>query len=400
MIVTRVTNSMMKNTLLSNLNLNLQSVERYQNQLSTGRKYGHISEDPAALIYGQAARNKLARLSHFAETVGTARNWLTQAESGIMELQGTMQSVYEELVNAGGPKTISDREIIGKNLDQLRKHYIDTLNSSYGDRFVFSGYNTPGDYVQNKPVEIKPFTFDTNGNLLFNGFNVSQFDGIPAAFLHTTNEAEWENFVLGMTDSDGVQLYPGGIDDFVAEHGGWADADEFKAEVHKMHRLMNDVISFDVGPGISMPVTINGLDILFFTTQDGDGNAIMRNMYELLNEVHDSVVGTRLNADGLPITVSDGDEITGLTNLIKLVQDGQESLLVKTADIGGRDRRLDLLEARYESDDINYETMRSNAEDADIAEVIMYLRMAETVYQAALSAGARVIQPTLMDFLR
>ena len=44
--------------------------------------------------------------------------------------------------------------------------------------------------------------------------------------------------------------------------------------------------------------------------------------------------------------------------------------------------------------------MRSDAEDVDMADVIMYLKMAEAVYQAALSAGARVIQPSLMDFLR
>ena len=44
--------------------------------------------------------------------------------------------------------------------------------------------------------------------------------------------------------------------------------------------------------------------------------------------------------------------------------------------------------------------MKSNAEDVDFAEVIMNQKMAEAVYQASLAAGARIIQPTLMDFLR
>jgi flagellar hook-associated protein 3 FlgL len=42
----------------------------------------------------------------------------------------------------------------------------------------------------------------------------------------------------------------------------------------------------------------------------------------------------------------------------------------------------------------------SKNEDADIAEVIMNLQNEENVYRASLSAGARVIQPSLVDFLK
>jgi flagellar hook-associated protein 3 FlgL len=42
----------------------------------------------------------------------------------------------------------------------------------------------------------------------------------------------------------------------------------------------------------------------------------------------------------------------------------------------------------------------SKNEDVDMAEVIMRLKSEENVYRASLSAGARIIQPTLVDFLR
>ena len=395
-MVTRVTNSMLSRTLLSNLGMNLYSMDKLQNQLSTGRKYAHISDDPSALIYGQAARNKLARLSHYQDAVGTAQNWLTQAEAGVMELQKIMGSVYEELVNAGGVKTLEDRKNVAMIVSQLRDNYLDTLNASYGDRFVFSGYNTPGDYVNPNDPTIKPFTFDSDGNLLYNGFNVSQFDKLPATFLLRPDgpESAWEADIRAMRDENGDPLYStadfADMDALYAEFG-LTGADDIQV----MHQLMGDVINLDVGPGISMPVTMNGLDVIFFTSQDENGNQIVRNMFEVLNEVHGAINGDLLDEEtGEPFTVD------GLTKLIKMLQEGQNHLLVKTAEIGGRDRRLELLEARYEGDEINYETMRSNAEDADIAEVIMYLKLAETVYQAALSAGSRIIQPSLMDFLR
>jgi flagellar hook-associated protein 3 FlgL len=387
---------MLTNQLLGNLSLNLSNMDRLQNQLSTGRKYGHISDDPSALIYGQAARNKLARLSHFQSSVSTAQTWLTQGEAGIMELQKVLGNVYEELVSAGSVKTAEDKRNVAMMVSQLRDHYLDTLNASYGDRFVFAGYNTPGDHAEGRDPTIKPFTLDSSGNLLFNGFNTSIFDGMPSGLFNINLtgmddaqiDAAFDAAVLRMTDESGNPLYPGGFADFQAV---FPDID--KDSLLMMHQLMNDVINFDVGPGISMPVTVNGLDIIFFTTRDDSGNFIIRNTFSLLDEVHLAINGDIENN-------VDPETTDTLTKLIKLVQDSQNHLLVKTAEIGGRQRRLELLEARYEQDNLNYENMRSDAEDANLAEVIMYLRMSETVYQAALSAGARIIQPSLMDFLR
>jgi flagellar hook-associated protein 3 FlgL len=42
----------------------------------------------------------------------------------------------------------------------------------------------------------------------------------------------------------------------------------------------------------------------------------------------------------------------------------------------------------------------SKNEDADMAEVIMNLKMEENVYRASLAGGAKIIQPSLVDFLR
>ena len=386
-MVTRVTNTMLQNTLLSNLSMNLNRMDKLQNQLSSGRKYGHISDDPSALIYGQAARNKIARISHYQAKVESAQSWLTQAESGIMELNKVVGAVYEELVSAGSVKTESDKKNLAMVVAQLRDHYVDTLNTAYGDRFVFGGYNTPGDFTDERREDgVKPFSVDpVSGALYFNGLNISQFDGMDSVIY---DDLFRKQDITGLSNAAAGQAIIDSLDpglgitndaEFLAEFGFSLD------DAVVMNRLLNDLLTFDVGTGISMPVTQNGIDIVFFIAQGPDG-PIVRNTYDLLQEVY-----TQINEDA---------STDDLTLLIKLVQDSQNHLLTRTAEIGGRQRRLELLEARYEQDNLNYEKMRSDAEDADIAEVIMFLKMAETVYQAALSAGARVIQPTLMDFLR
>jgi flagellar hook-associated protein 3 FlgL len=46
------------------------------------------------------------------------------------------------------------------------------------------------------------------------------------------------------------------------------------------------------------------------------------------------------------------------------------------------------------------EAQRAGAEDVDLAQVILDLKTQEVTYQSALAVTARVLQPTLMDFLR
>jgi flagellin-like hook-associated protein FlgL len=320
-----------------------------------------------------------------------------------MELQKVVGNIYEELVSSGGVKTPDDKKILGMAVSQLQNHYVDTLNTSYGDRFVFSGYNTPGDFAQNKETVIKPFTLEYHPNadgrlepqLHFNGFNLSQFDGLPTTVFN----------------QKGPPINPGGT---------WPDLSSLDpprnpsaADFQTLHTLMGDVKSLDVGSGVTMPITMNGIDILFYTTMSQNGTSIVRNTFDMLQEVYIGINGYPEQAAdaGDPSAVPPRPAVghmpptppkftDDLTLLIKLVQDSQNHLLTKVAEIGGRQRRLDLLEARYDTDLINYEQMRSDAEDADMAEVIMNLKMAEVVYQAALSAGARIIQPSLMDFLR
>jgi len=412
-MVARVTNSMISNTLMFNLNNNLRRVDGLQNQLSSGLRHANISDDPTSLIFGQAARNRMTRVMHYQEMVGVSRNWLTQAETGIMELNGVISAVYEELVSAGSVKTDEDKRNLAQVVGQLKNHFVDTLNTSIGDRFVFSGFNTPGDFTSARSGDgVRPFVLNENGDLLFNGLNTSIFDGMPARLLHNDFSGMQPQEILDRINDLGLS---GEMNDFLANNfDASTDPLDFAANLGLLHNMMADVKSLDIGPGITMPITVNGLNVLFNTVICHETNApIVRNMFNSIQDIFHSLNGTPERATipsdpttspptlGRPARPSEPPQTTDdLTSQIRIAQGAQNHLLDLTAEIGGRQRRLDLLDARYERDLINFGEMRSDAEDACIAEVIMNMRMAETVYQAALAAGARVIQPTLMDFLR
>jgi len=77
-----------------------------------------------------------------------------------------------------------------------------------------------------------------------------------------------------------------------------------------------------------------------------------------------------------------------------------DNLLSERAALGARVNRIELVLDRLERAEVSLSDQQSKIEDADMAEVATELSAEESVYKAALSVGAKVIQPTLLDFLR
>jgi len=77
-----------------------------------------------------------------------------------------------------------------------------------------------------------------------------------------------------------------------------------------------------------------------------------------------------------------------------------DNILGRLGTLGSLDERLQLAFQRTETDIPIITARYSNEMDVDMAQAITELKMLEYSHRAALGAAARVIQPTLLDFLR
>ena len=77
-----------------------------------------------------------------------------------------------------------------------------------------------------------------------------------------------------------------------------------------------------------------------------------------------------------------------------------ENLLRVRAGLGARMNRVDLSSNRLDDDFVNFTRLMSLNEDVDMAEAIMNLSNEMSVYQASLATSAKVIQQSLVDYLR
>lgn len=79
---------------------------------------------------------------------------------------------------------------------------------------------------------------------------------------------------------------------------------------------------------------------------------------------------------------------------------GLDETLKGLGTLGARTERLNSSESRLETTSVNLEGLLSQVEDADITSVVLDMNKAEQTLQLAQATGSRLIQRTLLDFLR
>lgn len=136
-----------------------------------------------------------------------------------------------------------------------------------------------------------------------------------------------------------------------------------------------------IGPGVSMQINITGDTVL------GDGTD--GRLLNTLRDIHGYLTGgtpADLNALRTTALQSLDSNLTDVLNARSLVGTGIN--------------RLEHAEGRLGEQVLRATDFLDQAESTDMTETIIKLNSQQSIYQAALSSGANIIQPSLMDFLR
>ena len=114
--------------------------------------------------------------------------------------------------------------------------------------------------------------------------------------------------------------------------------------------------------------------------------------------------GSEAAADELPGLLADAAETIRTGGDVGPALDQIDKVLSKVltalGDIGARANQLDKAAAAVESEKLDFTARISENEDVDLPKTIMELTSAQASYEAALGAAAKVMQTSLLDFLR
>ena len=84
---------------------------------------------------------------------------------------------------------------------------------------------------------------------------------------------------------------------------------------------------------------------------------------------------------------------------ITKMQEHLDNVNYAITNCGTRSKKLELIENRLMSQKTTFETLASDNEDVNLADVAIQLSSAEMTYNAALMATGKVLQTTLVNYL-
>jgi flagellar hook-associated protein 3 FlgL len=134
----------------------------------------------------------------------------------------------------------------------------------------------------------------------------------------------------------------------------------------------------EIGPGVTMSINVVGREVLGGGGADGKLLATLRD------------VAAHLRA-------GDGTALSGTD--LKAIDANVDTLLGVRARNGAQTNRLQAADARLSEIAETVTKQLSTTEDADMAKTLIDFSSQSAAYQAALRAGANIVQSSLMDFL-
>jgi flagellar hook-associated protein 3 FlgL len=138
-----------------------------------------------------------------------------------------------------------------------------------------------------------------------------------------------------------------------------------------------DEVERQIGPGVGLAIGLRGDSFL--------GNGADGRLLQVLRDV-----STHLKAN-------DGAALRADLGLLDAKED---EVIAARALNGARQNRLDAALSRLAEVEESTLKQLSDTEDADIAKTLIDFSSQQAAYQAALKAGASIVQASLMDFLR
>jgi len=138
----------------------------------------------------------------------------------------------------------------------------------------------------------------------------------------------------------------------------------------------------EIKPETAFTISTNGALVL---GSGIDGNGLPNNLYRLIGQISQCF---------------EGNDLSNMDTLLAKLINKNDDIMASTVEVGEKSSFVEFLQNRFDTDEINALAKQSDLEEIDSARVIIDFKSQEAAYQAALAMGAKIIQPSLMDFLR
>ncbi len=440
----RITNNMITANTIKNINNAANRLNAANEKVATDKKISLPSDDPVVATRAITYRNYVDNNEQYQSNVEAAQSWQSTTDEALTSLNKVIAKVRDLTVQASSDtETDSDKANVATEISSLRDEAIDIMNSTYGGRYIFGGYSTGeapyklvstniGDIVtykgkylslgglsaDNTDSDIATFcttnasniysdtrlgTVTSTGTNTYTAANLSIGSGLDTGTYSINVAYDTTSSTYNFTLSDGTNSYTAsstsstaavafttssGIVTLNAPSSGYADGDALSFKV-----ASNDQsIKYNIGYDTEITVNTEGQDVVGKDV----GSDLFSTFAKLLTVLNGGSSYKTYDVSTGTVTTT---AVDNLDDLLTDLDNSVDQLTTAQADLGARETHLSNVSDSLDNQYTTYTTIMSNNENADINKAAIEESSAETVYDAALSVGAKAISKTLVDYL-
>ncbi|MHB8621349.1 MAG: flagellar hook-associated protein FlgL [Chloroflexota bacterium] len=442
MIGFRVTDQMLLGNVLNNFNLDELRLESAQQKVATGKAINQPQDDPFGASQAVTFRQRMGLNTQLQSNLNSAKGWLDANDGALSSMTAILQRA-RELAVQGANDTLnpSDRQQIAREIHQLLLNSVDIANSKFGNEYIFAGTKTtvqPFTYTggaQAPNVSAggpSPVTYVGDGGAVTRQIDQAaqlqvNADGTKLATVFTDlSQLEWDlnnsssrvsGQVSGLTLSSTTTSKPGAVDTFsingvkigtavTATIDGTSQSVIGFAPNTRLSNVVAQINAQTNATGVTASLDRNGVLVLQLAAGATQTNIVVSSVDTVSTDAagNDLTKGTGVPLSTGGSTIHDlglsnaTDNAIGSADLVA-IDSTLDTVQEVRSQLGAKDNRVQEGINRLSGLGITLAALDSNIENVDMAKAISDLATAQTTFQAALSAAAKTLPPTLLDFL-
>jgi flagellar hook-associated protein 3 FlgL len=413
----RVTDLTKQNAVIRNVASNSSKLQTLQENMSSGKRINRLSDDPIGATQVQDFRTKLSYLDRVKQNIQNNFTWLDRTDAEVAHIGEMLQRAKQlALAQANDTADESTRRVTAEELQNLIDNLISSGNAKVGKVFIFAGSKTltkplepspthqPATLVDDSVTADQRFMLDPEelkaefegwsqrsyvvrivkeGEMGRAQFVVSDDGGrnwsrektlLPRIEMVNESGAPSDKVFMvfsgrTLSDTDAGPVFPVGLEY------------RFESNPPLSYKGNDDKRMVAVGEGQMLPLNLTAHDLFFRDPKRDASIDVFDMMYGIKRSLEDNDGGT------LEKRLNDLDRAS-------------DQILARRADIGAvRKEMEDQLEKNKDREFQSVKQM-SDLEDLDFPSAVTEMNMADVRNKATLDTSARLIQPSLLNFLR
>jgi len=423
----RITNNMITNSYLTSFNNSLERQNKLQEQLTDGKAIHRASDDPVKAVRSLKYNTSLAENEQLTQNVKDATSWMDTTDSAMTELNSIMTRAKELVISADGSKPTAALNALGQELDGLINAAIDIGNTQIGDRYLFAGQmdktqpltrKTITDLNTNQSVEVVVYNGDNNSismpsktGLVDPTQDSVNLTGIkafgPKKDYTTSTTAPTTTPTLQMLNDllriKAELLKTSAVSQSNAGGGAATVGGTYTGTGYKDVTVR--ITGVAAGAVTGAEFSTDGGSTWTAATADASAPPVFTLGATGVTTQIATAVLPNINAAGdtyafhVPYTSAVPDVNWLSSPGTQLVADGHDYMLQAQTELGARSSSYAMIQNMLAENNTTITDNLSANEDIDIPKAIINFKESETVYNAALSIGSKIMPKSLVDFL-